>query len=311
MGNEQRAPDSRIAPFEATPESATAARRFVVDALAAWGCGELGDDAALVVAELAANAVLHARAPYQVALRFAGDGVRIEVIDDRPAELPAPVPQTGSASDLTALSITGRGLHIVAVLASRWGYTTSQTAKSVWAELEAGTPLSSTEPVVAIGHQVQRDPASLVHVRLLDLPVRAAVASGIQVEELVREVQLGHLANRMTDAELDRFYELLDRSASPRLAGRHAALRAAGEGRRRYDLQLSATPAELTAVAQLSELLTALPALGPAAATQPSPAVLAFRDWLQQEVTAQLRGAEPRPAPLADDEDVVSPSMPL
>jgi hypothetical protein len=58
----------QIRAFTASLNAPRAARRFVVAALQDRGAGHLADDAAIVVAELAANAVLHARSGFTVTL---------------------------------------------------------------------------------------------------------------------------------------------------------------------------------------------------------------------------------------------------
>jgi hypothetical protein len=248
------------------------------------------------VSELATNAVLHTRSPYEVAVRTAGPGIRIDLIDRRPAALPSPMPRSGSAADLTAESTTGRGLGIVAALAVRWGYDTSTTAKSVWVELEAGAPVHAA-PVVTLGHSVEGQPGD-VTMRMQNMPVRAAVGSGVQVDELVRELQLGPLGRVATAEEVAELFRLLDVSAPVRLAGRHAALQAAAAGHLRFDVGFSCGVAALAAVAELSQLLEALPARESGSTATPTSEVLKFRAWVQSEVFAQLGGAAPTECPL-------------
>ncbi|MBF5082347.1 ATP-binding protein [Quadrisphaera sp. INWT6] len=108
--------------------SVRSARRFVEDAVASSDVPALADDAGLLVSELAANAVLHARTDFDVAVYSIHDGVRITV-RDRSATLPVLV-----APSATAMS--GRGLSLVQALATSWGAGPSASApKSVWFEL--------------------------------------------------------------------------------------------------------------------------------------------------------------------------------
>lgn len=101
------------------------ARHFAVDALRRLGDGDLADDAALVVTELAANAVVHAGTGFTVAVSAQRDTVRIWVRDARP--LPA-----GEA----LIPVPLHGLGAVAALSSRWGVQLlGQDGKVVWAEL--------------------------------------------------------------------------------------------------------------------------------------------------------------------------------
>jgi anti-sigma regulatory factor (Ser/Thr protein kinase) len=84
------------------------------------------DAMVLVASELASNAVSHARTPYIVELMV--DGLaRIEVTDG------------GLAGPQLRLvpgdALHGRGLSIVARLATRWGVTWLDDSKVVWAEV--------------------------------------------------------------------------------------------------------------------------------------------------------------------------------
>ena len=56
------------------PESVPAARHFVVDVLRSWGHGELAPDAALIVSELATNALRHADSPFAPSSTGAAEG---------------------------------------------------------------------------------------------------------------------------------------------------------------------------------------------------------------------------------------------
>jgi anti-sigma regulatory factor (Ser/Thr protein kinase) len=103
------------------------ARRRVIDALhrAGHDTGFL-DDVRIVITELAANAVVHARSPFSVSLRSTGSIVRLAVRDGSHA---APVvrPEYGTTP-------SGRGMRIVTALASRWGVDPAPGGKVVWAE---------------------------------------------------------------------------------------------------------------------------------------------------------------------------------
>ncbi|MGE3619334.1 MAG: ATP-binding protein [Acidimicrobiia bacterium] len=298
------ASESLATVFAPTPASGREARKWLRGALRRWGYdarvdGALIDDALLCTAELATNAVLHSRSPFQVFARTSGERLHVEVIDDRPNELPVPVPLVGSAADITASGTTGRGLQIVAALSRRWGVTTSDGAKAVWAELEPGTSAVPTEPVVVLGH---RAPPVVGGIRLdlQALPVRTTVASAIQLEELVREIQLSGPGGTLPGDEV-RFYDLLDRSAPPRLTGRHAAMRAAAVGRRRFDLVLDASPASLFAARDLSRLLRSLAHVADGTALPArDDAVADLWHWLEREGESQVRGNAPVACPLPD-----------
>lgn len=138
--------DAFGARLAATPRGARQARRLTVEKLAAWGVPP--DAPALIVAELAANAVTHGRVPgrdFRIGLTL-GDGVlRIEVVDTRGDRVPG-------LRDADEGAEGGRGLLLVDALADRWGVDRGlPPGKVVWAEVDlAGGP---EHRVVA-----QRDP---------------------------------------------------------------------------------------------------------------------------------------------------------
>jgi len=119
---------SREASFEADVGSVPAAREFVRQALDDWGSSHLADEASLVVTELATNAVLHARSPYEVRLRHANGVIRIEVADRDPG---TPEPQPFSAT-----AESGRGIVLVSAISASWGIDSHPgEGKVTWAEL--------------------------------------------------------------------------------------------------------------------------------------------------------------------------------
>ncbi|MFG2812432.1 ATP-binding protein [Streptomyces sp. NPDC048410] len=119
--------------FSATRRGARLARMLAVHQLDRWGHpygSPASETVALVVAELAANAVLHGRVPgrdFELRLHRESDHVRVEVSDTHPdhPKLPAPDPTAEG----------GRGLLLVEAAATRWG-TSPRTGpgKTVWAE---------------------------------------------------------------------------------------------------------------------------------------------------------------------------------
>jgi anti-sigma regulatory factor (Ser/Thr protein kinase) len=120
--------DQASARFAADRGAPSEARRFVAEVLRQWGLhNPLLDDARLIVSELATNAVVHAGSPFSVVVRAADSRLRLSVRDASPAE-PRIRPQ-GPMTD------RGRGLPLVAALASSWGIEPSEEGKVVWAEL--------------------------------------------------------------------------------------------------------------------------------------------------------------------------------
>ncbi|MDQ6617378.1 MAG: MEDS domain-containing protein [Actinomycetota bacterium] len=105
-----------------------AARRFVVDQLRSHGYGEdLVNDAALVLTELAVNALVHARSAFTVALSCDRGAVCISVCDSS-SVLPR-------RRDEDLMKQSGRGLGLVSAVSSRWGVKSTAEGKMVWAVL--------------------------------------------------------------------------------------------------------------------------------------------------------------------------------
>ena len=190
-------------------------------------------------------------APYTVTVRPAGPGVRIDVIDTRPTSCPVVVPLVGTVADLTERSTTGRGLQIVATLADR-GACRPPTGPRRCGQSCPGTAHEGPSAPIDRDRRTSEPPTPGQLLRYLDLPVRAAVASGIQTDEAAREVQLAELAHPTTGTPQARLLELLDESAPLRLAGRYAALRAAAEERERFDLEVVVTDESMAAVGELA-----------------------------------------------------------
>jgi len=115
--------------FVAAPGAVAAARQFVTEALTSWGESHLVWDGALIISELATNAIVHGGSPFRASIRRAGNVVRIAVEDVGP----------GLPQHRTVLhdALGGRGLAIVEQLALRWGCDRVDGGKVLWAELEA------------------------------------------------------------------------------------------------------------------------------------------------------------------------------
>lgn len=116
--------------FEATAAAVPLARRFVL--------GEIGDtpkkfadSIAVMVSELASNAVLHAHSRFRISVERLPGSVRVDVTDYGGG---FPEPQLAPPSD----ALHGRGLYIVKNLAEEWGITESRDGgeKSVWFKVD-------------------------------------------------------------------------------------------------------------------------------------------------------------------------------
>ncbi|MFB7274332.1 SpoIIE family protein phosphatase [Streptomyces sp. NPDC056244] len=149
------------------PLAPSAARRFARAALADWtgqgllatctfcrgdgGCAPgrhstdlLADDAAVIVSELVTNAVVHAGTTVELLCRLedasedASGTVEepaalvLEVSDHHPARV---IQSDAEGQGPSGTPEYGRGLHLVASLAERWGITYRPGLKTVWARL--------------------------------------------------------------------------------------------------------------------------------------------------------------------------------
>lgn len=124
----ERALELRVAVDD--PQAVCAARRAAAAVVGGWGVRDgVGDDVRLVVSELVTNAVRHGRSDAVLRVLRDGCSVRVEVLDDD-TRLPVP-----AAPD--RLSLSGRGLALVASVATLWGAERTGSGKLVWAELEA------------------------------------------------------------------------------------------------------------------------------------------------------------------------------
>lgn len=121
--------DRSCAEFAANPDAPRSARYFVADVLKRWGhSARLLNDAALVVTELATNAVIHGHSSFSVDIRPHPGSIRLSVRDNSRA---APV-----LREEAGLTLSGRGLRIVRALSSQWGVEPAGDGKTVWAELQ-------------------------------------------------------------------------------------------------------------------------------------------------------------------------------
>ena len=105
------------------------ARRFIRTHLGAQLSDQALIDATLIAAELVNNAVLHGQGRITLRASLRPQTVRVEVIDQGSGTAPAIRERAGHWDD------GGRGLRIVAALATRWGIFEGTT--HVWADLPA------------------------------------------------------------------------------------------------------------------------------------------------------------------------------
>ncbi|MFF2729063.1 ATP-binding protein [Streptomyces sp. NPDC058008] len=124
--------------FTSSPRGARLARRLASHRLDTWGhpyASITNETLTLIAAELAGNAVRHGHVSgrdFHLRLTGSADTLRIEVTDTRTERVPLL-----SSHEPPGDAESGRGLFVVARLASRWAVAPHVGApgKTVWAEL--------------------------------------------------------------------------------------------------------------------------------------------------------------------------------
>ncbi len=100
--------------FEHVPGSVAAARRFATELLAGGLAPDALEGIRLMVSELATNCIRHTNSGFELTIVQRRDRVRVEATDDGAGE-----PRRRSPKPTEP---TGRGLQIIDMLSSDWGY---------------------------------------------------------------------------------------------------------------------------------------------------------------------------------------------
>ena len=114
---------------ETVPSSVARIRRFAVDTCRRTGSGADCDTVALLVSEVATNALVHGAGRVRVRVRPTTRGLRVEVHDED-TTLP-------SRRQATPMDEGGRGIALVEALSSGWGAENTEDGKNVWFEVAA------------------------------------------------------------------------------------------------------------------------------------------------------------------------------
>ncbi|MEU6920409.1 ATP-binding protein [Streptomyces sp. NPDC046631] len=117
--------------FTPIARSVSFSRRRTARLVREWGFPGLAGDAALLVSELATNALLHGAVRgrlFRVQLTLTATVLRVAVSDPRGERLP-------DLREATADECYGRGLLIVMGIADHWGVEPRTVGKTVFAEL--------------------------------------------------------------------------------------------------------------------------------------------------------------------------------
>lgn len=272
----------------------------------ALGHPQLIDEAALVTSELVTNAVLHGGGCRSIEVDAVDDGLLVRVSD--PSRVP---PVMGRPSEE---SLTGRGLQLVARVASSWGADAEESGKTVWAlvtgQPAVSAPVDEDELLARWDEQWDDAPgaATRYHVVLGDVPTDLLLAAKSHVDNIVREFALVSAgAQSGSTAEVPPHLaallnEVVGDFSDARLGIKHQALHAARHELPRtnlvLDLPVTAADAgeryvealdEIDAYCRAKRLLT----------LETPPQHRAFRRWYVEELARQLRAAaagEPVPA---------------
>lgn len=279
---------SRTFPLE--PGSVPAARRFVREAVLAAGQDDWLDDALLGVSEVTTNALLHAHTPFEVTVTAGQDGVYVQVWDDDAS------PPARRASEPT--STTGRGLQLLAAVATAQGVQIVGPTKVVWFSLGMPRPEDSEDVLLdrwrdsedAVTGAARDDVGVAV---LQGMPVSLWLSAREHHNTLMREFSLheqahggGAVPSRLVAADRARSRVLM-------------ALRAAvpvGSDVTAVDLRLELRPEDGQWFHCLREVLDDAERLardGRLLAAPGPAAIVAVRHWACRQVLDQLAGAAP------------------
>ena len=217
-------------------------RRHVEQVVGSLGAGAMADDAALVAAELLANAIQHGSPPLMIAVSADPERVRIAVHDGNPRPPVRPLPST--------TNMTGRGLALVEAVAARWGVDrdTDGCGKVVWAELEPSANPCQLEDVLEDPELTWLtddlpSPEPRFEVSLGDVPTNLLVAAKTHIDNLVREFSLAasheDKANAVPEHLAHLMRSVVHDFADARDAIKRQAMDAARAGRPRTQLTLA------------------------------------------------------------------------
>jgi len=262
----------------------------------------------LCASELVTNAVLHAGGSLVVRLSKPDGEILLEVIDEVP---PLGTLQPRAVGGENA-GMTGRGLSVLASLATDWGVSRLDLpgmgeGKVVWARLPVASsepnsrgPLDLTAKNGDSGVDVARPPHEA---ELIDVPVRTFLESEAYADDVLRELQLawwsrpedgplGVLASR-----LGGYLTGIGPSRATAAALARACLAGGGE---RVNL-LVAIDADAVRDAEqflwTMDEIEALTRRGTLLVPPPPPRLGAFRRWFVGELSRQYAGDPPLPCP--------------
>ena len=125
--------------FPPTAVSVRRARHEARTQMERWGLGRQGEVVKLLVSELVTNAIRHGRGQIRVTMSVENGVLRCGV-EDESAEPPR-MRHVGWDAE------RGRGMHLVDMLACRWGSAHTRLGKVVWFQLAVKAPSTCWETV--------------------------------------------------------------------------------------------------------------------------------------------------------------------
>jgi len=274
------------------------------------GRDELAENARLAVSELVTNAILHAEPPMTVHVRGTVEHPRVEVTDQ--SLVPPHRLESHHLVDLGddfSWPTMGRGLDLVAAYSERWGADISPNGigKVVWFEPSDGlreTPVEGevfdVEGAIARRGLEPVDPASMIGIRLLGMPVELFSHLRRHFNELGRELRLLSLSEPDRYPLAVEFSEtfLLVEYERRQVAGIDVLDQAIDRGGATVDLQYVVPPTAPATMSRLNTLLhrvyeelsgTVLLSMAP------PEELIELGDWYLGEFARQGEGAEPLP----------------
>jgi PAS domain S-box-containing protein len=287
---------TRLAPELSSARTARRLLRRSLDDAGVAGSASWGDDAELAVHEVVANAVLHAHTPIEVTIEPGPDSVRVEVRDYEPT---LPTPRAHDPRETT-----GRGMSLIAALTDRCGARSlGPDGKIVWFEVSADNGgVHAGWDVEVVGSRLPTPKGATVRVRLMAMPVRLWQAARQHHDALLRELVL--LTSKREPGGIDLTLGSRARGAVSRVvdqaADRLGPARMLSWEPVSADLDVlvprDAGPAYV-ALRDLLELGERLAGSGELLTRPGLPEIVEVRNWVYDQIAAQLAGREAEPWP--------------
>ena len=151
----RRIPEDHRVCIKLEPElqSVRHARALIRDPLKRWGLEDLIDNSELLVSELVTNAIRYANGEILLRLILEPDSLTVEVHDSSPA-LPRVLQADKDAEN-------GRGLHVVSLMAHKWGVRRTAGGKVVWCEQQVPKEVAAAMLAAANAAEPVAEPAAV------------------------------------------------------------------------------------------------------------------------------------------------------